>query len=44
MRNVTWKKMKPMLGPGWSEERGTLDMFRLEDQVEFFHRMLRSKT
>ena len=33
-----------MLCPGWSEERGTLDMFRLKDQVEFFHRMLKSKT
>ena len=33
-----------MLCPGWTKERGDLDMFRLEDQVEFFHRVLKIKT
>ena len=32
-----------MLCPGWTEERGSLDMFKVEDQVEFFHKMLKKK-
>ena len=32
-----------MLCPGWMEERGDLDMYKVEDQVEFFHKMLKKK-
>ena len=28
---------------GWTEERGTLDTYRAEDQAEFFARVLRKK-
>ena len=30
--------------PAWREELGELDMNRMEDQVEFFHRVLKIKT
>ena len=29
--------------PGWKEEQGDLDTFRLEDQAEFFARVLKKK-
>ena len=32
-----------MLCPGWAEERVDLDMYRVEDQVEFFHKILKKK-
>ena len=32
-----------LLCPGWTEERGTLDTYRVEDQADFFARVLRKK-